>query len=239
METSWYPGTARHLRGDQLGRVRDISVGHPQLGADGQAFGPVDRGRVGGHGDEAGQPRAGGIGRPGRTGVSVGRHGHSRDAQFGGTGHPDGGTAGLEGSGGDEALILHQQAGRPQRTAQARHRQQRRHAFTQAYRPAGAGDRQQFVVTPQVRRAAADFRAVCQFGGPGEVVPREQRRAALTQTLHDGGVMDGAAPGALQMGKGRIGPGHHAFLLHVAERACAPAGPLPAGTGHWDSIARA
>ena len=107
------------------------------------------------------------------------------------------------------------------------HRQQRRHTFTQAHHLAGAGDRQQFVVAPQVRRAAADLRAARQGGGLGEVVPREQRRAALAQSLHDGGVVDGAAPGALQMGQGRIGPERHAFL---------PAGfrsharPLRAGT---------
>ena len=66
--------------GDQLAGVPDRAVDQVQLGAGRGAFGPGDLWGGDGHHDQAAHPRPSRVGRPGRPGVAVGRHGDRRDA---------------------------------------------------------------------------------------------------------------------------------------------------------------
>ena len=98
--------------------------------------------------------------------------------------------------------------GRPIRAPVAGHGQQRRPALAERRRrAAGSRDRQQLAVAPQVGRAAGDLAPDPTARAYGvEVVPGQQRRAALAQVRRPVRVVPGAAARALQVGEGH--PAH-------------------------------
>ena len=162
-----------HRRPDQPARVGDQPVDEAQVAPGHHGLRAGDPGRVHGHRDGGVQAGPGGVRRPGRAGVAVGRHGEPGRAQLPGPRDPDRGAARLEGAGGQQAVVLDQQPGEPELRAEPRDGQQRRHALAQGHDVLGRRHGQQLVVAPQVRRPAGDLAGT----GPdaAQVVPRQQR----------------------------------------------------------------
>ncbi|MNE31813.1 hypothetical protein D3C80_1253990 [compost metagenome] len=121
------------------------------------------------------------------------------DAELPGAGDADRGAPGLEGAGGDDALILHPEIRNADLLAQSRQGQQRGEAFPQGDHLGGIAHRQQLVITPQAGGAT-------QQGGrvPGllqglEIVAGQERRPRPAQLLGLVGIMGLARLAATQM----------------------------------------
>ncbi|MNF87446.1 hypothetical protein D3C84_699120 [compost metagenome] len=71
------------------------------------------------------------------------------DAEFPGAGDPDCGATGLEGAGGEDALILHPEIRNANLLAEGGQGQQGSEAFPQGDHLGGVAHRQQLVVAPQ------------------------------------------------------------------------------------------
>ncbi|MNF82344.1 hypothetical protein D3C84_646470 [compost metagenome] len=122
-----------------------------------------------------------------------------RDAELAGTGDADRGAAGLEGAGGDDALILHPEIRDADLLAQGGQRQQRGEPFPQGHHLGWVTHRQQLVIAPQAGGAP-------QQGGrmPGllqglEIVAGQQRCPHPAQLLGLVGIKDLAGLAAAQM----------------------------------------
>ena len=194
---------ARNSGIDQPAAVADMPAHQVELGPRRGHLAPADGRRLLGHGNQRADPGTSRIQRPRRASVPVRRHGNATHAELGRHGDAHRGTARLKRAGGDRPLVFHQQLRYGELLAQPRQRQQRCHALAQAHDVLLARHRQQLVISPQ-RGLTSGERSPRRFGGqPGEVVLRQQRRAAGAQPLHDIGPVAGATAGTAQVGQVR------------------------------------